>query len=310
MTVSMAVDLAPRRGLRLRNPVMTASGTFGYGVEYARLVDINRLGAIVCKGITLEPRIGNPSPRLAETPAGLLNSIGLENAGLQAVLREKAPIWATWDVPVVVNIAGETVEEYARMAEALEGVPGVAGLELNISCPNVDAGGMAFGSSADAAAEVTAAVRSACQQPLLVKLSPNVGDITEIALAVEAAGADALTLVNTFLGMVIDVNKRRPFLPRGVGGLSGPAIRPLAVRMVYEVARVVRIPIVGIGGITNAEDALQFLMAGATAVQVGTASFVNPRASLDVVEGLRAWAEVHGLQDIREIIGVAQQPAA
>lgn len=307
MTVNMAVELAPRQpsGLRLKNPVMTASGTFGYGMEYAKLVDVNRLGAVVAKGVTLEPRVGNPYPRLAETPAGLLNSIGLENVGLEALLRDKAPIWATWEVPVLANVAGETVDEYARMAEALEGVPGIAGLELNISCPNVDAGGMAFGASPEIAAEVTSAVRSVCHQPLLVKLSPNVGDIAAVALAVEAAGADAVSLVNTFVGMSIDVKARRPFLPRGVGGLSGPAIRPLAVRMVYEVARVVSIPVVGIGGITCAEDALEFLMAGATAVQVGTASFVNPRTCLDVIEGLEAWLAQEGLQDIREIVGAA-----
>lgn len=306
--VSLEVDLAPRRpgALRLRNPVLTASGTFGYGTEYARLVDVERLGAVVSKAVTLRPRDGNPQPRIAETPAGMLNAIGLQNVGVHAVIRDKAPIWARWSVPVVVNVAGFSVEEYVEVAELLDGVPGVAGLELNISCPNVRCEGETFGLHSEPAAAVTAAVRAATDLPLIVKLSPNVTDVAEIARAVAGAGADALSLINTIPGMVIDLKARRPYLANKTGGLSGPAIRPIAVRMVYEVAQAVDVPIVGIGGIATAEDALQFLMAGATAVEVGTATFVNPQAALDVVDGLRAWLQREGIRDVREIVGAAQ----
>lgn len=306
--VSLEVDLAPRRpgALRLKNPVLTASGTFGYGTEYARLVDVERLGAVVSKAVTLRPRDGNPQPRIAETPAGMLNAIGLQNVGVHAVIRDKAPIWARWSVPVVVNVAGFSVEEYVEVAELLDGVPGVAGLELNISCPNVRSEGETFGLRCESAAAVTAAVRAATDLPLIVKLSPNVTDVAEIARAVAGAGADALSLINTIPGMVIDLKARRPYLANKTGGLSGPAIRPIAVRMVYEVAQAVDVPIVGIGGIATAEDALQFLMAGATAVEVGTATFVNPHAALEIVDGLRAWLRREGIRDVREIVGAAQ----
>ncbi len=305
--MNLAVELAPghKQGLPLRNPVLTASGTFGYGVEYARVLDVQRLGAIICKGTTLEPRFGNPQPRLHETAAGLLNSIGLQNSGVRALIREKAPIWANWEVPVLVNIAGETVEEFARLAELLDGVPGVAGLEVNISCPNVDAGYVAFGARPQSAAAVTQAVVQATGLPVMVKLSPNAPDVVEVALAVEEAGAHCLSLINTILGMAIDVKMRRPVFARATAGLSGPGIKPIALRLVYEVAQAVHIPVVGIGGIATAEDALEFLLAGATAVQVGTANFVRPRAALDVLEGIEAFLAGEGIGDVYEIIGAA-----
>lgn len=305
--VRLEVDLAPNHpgGLRLKNPVLTASGTFGYGTEYSKLVDVERLGAVVSKAVTRHPRDGNPQPRIAETPAGMLNAIGLQNVGVEAVIREKAPVWARWSVPVIVNVAGFSIDEYAETAELLDAVPGVAGIELNISCPNVQSEGETFGLHCAPAAAVTAAVRASTELPLIVKLSPNVTDIAEIAVAVVEAGADALSLVNTIPGMVIDLKARRPYLANRTGGLSGPAIRPIAVRMVYQVAQAVSVPIVGIGGVATAEDALQFLMAGATAVQVGTATFVNPTAALDVVDGIRAFLEREGVSDVREIVGAA-----
>lgn len=308
--MNLEVDLAPRhpRGLRLKNPVIAASGTFGYGTEYADLVPINRLGAVVCKGTTLRPRPGNPTPRIAETPAGMLNSIGLQNIGVEAVIREKAPVWATWDIPVIVNIAGETVAEFAELAARLDGVPGVAGLEVNISCPNVETG-LEFGTDPAAAAAVTAAVRRATSLPIIVKLTPNVGDIVAVARAVEAAGADAVSLINTILGMAIDIRTRRPVLGMVTGGLSGPAIKPVALRMVYEVAGVVGIPVIGIGGIMTAADALEFLLAGAAAVQVGTACFANPRAPVEVLEGIQAYMEANGITDVRELVGAARREA-
>ncbi|MBI4318894.1 MAG: dihydroorotate dehydrogenase [Chloroflexi bacterium] len=307
MGISLSVDLAPRHpnGLRLRNPVMTASGTFGYGTEYAKVMEVERLGALVSKGTTLQPRPGNPQPRLAETPAGMLNTIGLQNVGVHALVRDKAPIWARWEVPVIVNIAGDTIDEYARIAEVLEGTPGIAALEINVSCPNVKAGGLAFGVNAEAAAEVVSAVRSVSSFPLIPKLSPNVTDIVAIATAVVDAGADAVSLINTVVGMVIDIRSRRPYLSTITGGLSGPAIRPIALRMVYQVAKHVGVPVVGIGGITSTEDALQFLMAGASAIQVGSASFANPQAPIEIVEGLARFLNDEGVDDIREIVGVA-----
>ncbi len=305
--LDLSVELAPRhkQGLCLANPVMTASGTFGYGMEYASFFDIQRLGAIVCKGTTLRPRAGNPQPRIAETAAGMLNSIGLENVGVSALVKEKAPIWATWQVPVVVNIAGDTVQEYVSLAEKLDGVPGVSGIEVNISCPNTAAGGMEFGSRPDTAAQVTAAVRAATTLPVIVKLTPNVTDVTEIAQAVEEAGADAISLINTLVGMAIEVNWRKPVLGTVRGGLSGPAIKPVALYMVYRVAQVVTVPVIGIGGIATAGDALEFIMAGAAAVQVGTANLVNPRAALDVLEGIEAYMEKEGLDSIAKVIGIA-----
>jgi dihydroorotate dehydrogenase (NAD+) catalytic subunit len=285
---------------------MVASGCFGYGLEYARHLDIQRLGAIVCKGTTLRPRAGNPTPRLAETPAGMLNSIGLQNPGVEAVIAEYAPVWEDWTVPVVVNIAGETVDEYAELARWLDEVPGVAGLEVNVSCPNVVAGGMAFGVDPAAAAAVTDAVRRATTLPIIVKLTPNTADVVKVARAAADAGADAVSLINTLRGMVMDVESRRPVLARGIGGLSGPAVRPVALAMVYEVAGAVYIPVIGLGGITTAHDALEFLLAGATAIQVGTACFVDPQAPLRILEGLAAWMEREGVADVGEIIGVGR----
>jgi dihydroorotate dehydrogenase (NAD+) catalytic subunit len=307
--MNLSVELAPThpRGLQLNNPVMNASGTFGYGTEYAPLVDIQRLGAVVCKATTLQPREGNPQPRLRETPAGLLNSIGLQNIGVEALIKEKAPMWASWEVPVMVNIAGDRVDDYARLASRLDGVAGVSGLEVNISCPNVQAGGLEFGTDPEAAAAVTRAVLSATSLPVMVKLTPNVTDIVEVALAVSDAGAHALCLINTLRGMAIDISERKPFLGNICGGLSGPAIKPIALYMVYQVARKVKIPIVGCGGISSAEDALEFIMAGSSAVQVGTAQFVNPRALLDVLEGLEQFMQKEGIEKLSELIGVAQR---
>ena len=307
----LSIDLVPggKRSLALRNPVMTASGTFGNGLEYARIFDIQRLGAIVSKAITRKPRKGNVQPRIAETAAGMINSIGLQNIGIEAILKDVAPVWATWEVPVIANIAGEMVNDYAELAARLDGVPGVSGLEMNISCPNVESG-MEFGVDPHAAAEVTAAVRRRCGLPLIVKLTPNVNDIVGIAQAVADAGADALTLINTYPAMKIDVRTRRPALGWGSGGLSGPALKPIAIRLVYQVARAVTVPIIGCGGITTGEDAVEFLMAGASAVQVGTATFTNPRACLDVLEGIEAFMRDCGMGSVGELIGAALPDAA
>jgi dihydroorotate dehydrogenase (NAD+) catalytic subunit len=304
----LSVQLAPKnkRGLLLANPVMTASGTFGYGAEYAELFDIQKLGAIVCKGTTLKPRDGNPQPRLVETASGVINSIGLQNIGIQAVIEKKAPVWARWKVPVIVNIAGDTVEEYGELARRLDGVKGVSGIEVNVSCPNVQAGGAAFGADAAMAAEVVKAVRKATSLPVLVKLTPNAADIITVAKAVEAAGADAVSLVNSYKGMAIDIVARRPVITNTTGGLSGPAIKPLALALVYEVAGAVKIPVVGCGGIVTAEDALEYIMAGASAVQVGSATYSNPRASLDVLEGITDFMEREGIKSLKEIIGAAR----
>ncbi len=307
--MDLSVNLAPanKRGLHLANPVMTASGTFGYGIEFCDIFDIQRLGAIVCKGTTLYAREGNPQPRLAETPAGMLNAIGLQNIGVQSLVAEKAPVWAGWRVPVIVNIAGESLEDYARLARILDSVAGVAALEVNISCPNVSAGGAEFGINAESAAAVTAAVRKATSLPLIVKLTPNVSDISQIAVAAVGAGADALTLVNTLKGMAIDVKKRKPVLGNITGGLSGPAIKPVALQMVYRVAGVVDVPIIGCGGISNVTDALEFIMAGATAVEIGTAGFTRPTAALDVLIGLEAYLMKENIKDIRTLIGIARK---
>ncbi len=304
--VNLSVDLAPghKRGLLLSNPVMTASGTFGNGLEYVKVFDIQRLGAIVSKAITLRPRRGNPQPRIAETAAGMINSIGLQNVGLEAIVREVAPSWATWRVPVIANIAADSVADYAELARRLDSTAGVSGLELNISCPNVDSG-LEFGSEPRAAAEVTAAVRRQTDLPLLVKLTPNVTDIVAVARAVVDAGADALTLVNTFPAMSIDVKARRPALGWGSGGLSGPALKPIALRMVYQVACALDAPIVGCGGIMSGRDAIEYIMAGARAVQVGTTTFANPRAPLDVLEGIEQFLGDEGVEDIGELVGAA-----
>jgi dihydroorotate dehydrogenase (NAD+) catalytic subunit len=305
--VDLSVELAPKckRGLSLANPVMAASGTFGYGLEMAKELDIQRLGAIVCKGTTLRRRRGNPQPRMVETAAGMLNSIGLQNMGVEALIREVAPVWASWRVPVVVNIAGESVEEYARLARRLDGVGGVSGLELNISCPNV-ATGLEFGSSPQTAAAVTAAVRRETTLPVIVKLTPNVSDIVSIARAAADAGADALTLTNTFPAMAIDLKSRRPSLGWRFGGLSGPALKPIAVRLVYQTAAAVDIPIIGCGGIMTGLDAMEYIMAGATAVQVGTATFMNPRATLDVLEGIERFMQEEGVDHLSRLVGAAR----
>ncbi len=306
--MNLSVELAPghQQGLLLANPVMTASGTFGYGTEYSHLFDIQKLGAIVCKGTTLKPRDGNPQPRLAETPSGLLNSIGLQNIGVDALIREKAPIWASWRVPVIVNIAGETIDDYVQLASRLDGVEGISGLEVNISCPNIKAGGAEFGANPDSAAEVTAAVKKVSSLPILVKLTPNTADIVKVAVAVAEAGADAISLINTLRGMTIDINNRRPLLGNIFGGLSGPAIKPVALYMVYEVAGAVELPIIGCGGITTADDAVEFIMAGASAVQIGTASFTNPRAPLDILEGIEQFMQKQRIEDIGKLIRVAR----
>jgi dihydroorotate dehydrogenase (NAD+) catalytic subunit len=293
----LTVDLG--RGLRLRSPVLVASGTFGYGFD-APQVDRAALGAIVTKGTTLQPREGNPPNRIAETASGMLNAIGLQNPGVEHVARVYAPQWATWDLPVIVNVAGDSVEEYVAVAHRLDGVPGIAGLELNISCPNVS-NGLQFGLDPAAAADLTRAVRAITQLPLVVKLTPNVTDIVAVARAVEAAGADALSAINTLVGMAIDVRRRRPILSRGSGGLSGPAIKPLALHAVWQVAGEVRIPVIGIGGITSSADALEFLLAGAAAVQLGTVNYVRPQAAREVHDGIAAYLKQHGLGDLRAV---------
>jgi len=289
--------------LHLKNPVMTASGTFGYGREFASLMDLNRLGGIVVKGVSLHPREGNPPPRIVETPCGMLNAIGLANVGLDAFLNDKLPWLKELNTAVVVNIYGHSVEEYGAVAAGLRGVEGISAIEVNISCPNVKEGGMAFGTDPDMSARVTRRVVREADKPVIVKLSPNVTDIRTIALAVEAAGADALTLINTLTGMAIDIERRIPILANGSGGLSGPAIRPIAVYMVRQVVKAVHIPVIGVGGIMNHHDALEFLIAGARAVEVGTASFVHPESALRVVDGLAAFCRDHSLSCIEEIIG-------
>jgi dihydroorotate dehydrogenase (NAD+) catalytic subunit len=289
--------------LKLQNPVMTASGTFGYAREFESYVHLQRLGAVVVKGISLEPRAGNPPPRIFETACGMLNAIGLENVGVDRFISEKMPYLSALGVPVIVNILGDSVDEYRQLAERLAESPGVAAIEVNISCPNVKKGGVAFGTDPQMAAAVTKAVKQGCQVPVIVKLSPNVTDVTLVARAVEEAGADAVSLINTLIGMAIDLKSRRPRLANVIGGLSGPAIKPVALRMVYLVAQAVSIPIIGIGGIASAEDAMEFLLAGACAVQVGTASFVNPRATEDVLDGIATYVREQKLESVRDLIG-------
>jgi len=296
----LSVDIG---GIRLQNPVMTASGTFGYGREFEGLVDLNRLGAIVVKGLSLMPARGNPPPRIVETPCGMLNAIGLENVGLEAFVAEKLPYLETLSVPVIANIYGKTVEEYVRLAERIDALEAVAALEVNISCPNVKAGGVAFGVDPAAARTVIAAVRRATGKPLIAKLSPNVTDITEIARQAEAAGADALSLINTLTGMAVDVDTRKPVLANITGGLSGPAVKPVALRMVWQTARAVGVPVIGIGGIMTPRDALEFLIAGASAVQVGTANFVNPRATMEILDGIASYLIKHHINKAEDIIG-------
>lgn len=300
----LTVDLGP---LRLKNPVIAASGTFGYGDEYLDAVDPNLLGGIVVKGLSLKPREGNPPPRIVETPSGMLNAIGLANIGVEAFVNEKLPWLRTLDTTVIANIYGHTISEYGEVALALKGVDGVGALEINISCPNVEIGGMAFGTDPKVAGEVTETVIKNTDKPVLVKLSPNVTDITEMAKAVESAGADAVSLINTLTGMSIDVDTRRPRLANIFGGLSGPAIRPIAVYMVYRVANSVKVPVVGIGGIMDARDALEFMIAGASAVQVGTANFVNPRATLKIINGLRQYCLEKGISKLSDLIGCLKE---
>jgi dihydroorotate dehydrogenase (NAD+) catalytic subunit len=282
---------------------MTASGTFGYAREFESLVDLNRLGAIIVKGLALKPVKGNPPPRIVETACGMLNAIGLENVGIDAFETDKMPFLRTLQPPIIANIYGTMVEEYAALAERLDAIEGVAGVEVNISCPNVKAGGVVFGVDASAAERVVKAVRERTRKTVIVKLSPNVTDVTVIARSVEAAGADALSLINTLTGMAIDIETRRPRLANITGGLSGPAIKPVALRMVWQVARAVRVPVIGIGGIMRAEDAIEFIIAGATAVQIGTANFINPRTTVEVITGIERYLERHTIKDIADLVG-------
>jgi dihydroorotate dehydrogenase (NAD+) catalytic subunit len=295
--------------LELRNPVMTASGTFASGREFADFTDLNRLGALVTKGVSAEPWAGNASPRIAETASGMLNSIGLQNPGVEAFCARDLAWLAEHaaETPVIVNVSGHAVSEYAAVIERLETEVGVAGYELNISCPNVDTGGMAFGTDCASAGSVVAACRAVTRRPLIVKLSPNVTDVAAIARAAEEAGADAISLINTLLGMAIDAESRRPKLARSVGGLSGPAIKPVALRMVWQVARAVKLPVVGMGGIITAEDAVEFMLAGATAVAVGTANFVDPSSTMRIVDGLDEWCRNHGVDRVADLVGALEE---
>ena len=290
--------------LTLQNPVMTASGTFGYGLEFADLVDLSRIGGIIVKGTTLEPREGNPYPRMAETAQGMLNCVGLQNKGVEHFCHAIYPQICHLGTEVIVNVSGSSPETYALCAERIASLPDIHAIELNISCPNVRQGGMAFGVTTQGAASVVRAVRAVWPRTLIVKLSPNVTDITEIARAVEAEGADAVSLINTLLGMAIDVERRRPVLSIATGGLSGPAVKPVALRMVWQVAHAIGIPVVGLGGIATAVDALEFLMAGASAVEIGTANFLDPTTTVKVVDGINAWLDSHGCRNVKEIIGV------
>ncbi|MFH1351099.1 MAG: dihydroorotate dehydrogenase [Pseudomonadota bacterium] len=297
-------DLRVKVGpLELKNPVMTASGTFGYGQEFDSLLDLNLLGAIIVKGLSLRPREGNRPPRIVETPCGMLNAIGLANVGLEKFVNEKLPLLRNLDTEVIVNIYGHSIEEYVELASALKGLEGISAIEVNISCPNVECGGMAFGVDPEVAARVTGKVLENTDKPVIVKLSPNVTDIRAIARAVEGAGAHAISLINTLTGLAIDIESRTPRLANISGGLSGPAIRPIALHMVYQVVKTVGIPVIGVGGVMDHRDALEFLIAGARAVQVGTANFINPRATLDIIEGIRRFCEEKGVGHIDELIG-------
>jgi len=299
-------DLRVRIGsLDLKNPVMTASGTFGYGEEYAEFLDLSDLGAVVVKGLSLLPKEGNPPPRIVETASGMLNAIGLQNIGIQRFIEEKIPFLRTYDTKVIVNFFGDSIDEYVAAAERLSSVEGIHGLEINISCPNKQAGWCIFGTDPKVTTQVVSAVRKATKLPLIVKLSPNVTDISLMARAAVDAGADALSVINTLTGMVIDINTRRPKLANGTGGLSGPAIKPVAVRMVYEVFKAVQVPIIGMGGIMKAEDAIEFLLAGAAAVAVGTANFVNPRATIEILDGIMAYMKDEKVEDINLLRGAA-----
>lgn len=297
---NLLVDIA---GIQFENPVLTASGTFGYGLEYTEFIDLNRLGGIIVKGLSISPSKGNPPPRIIETASGMLNAIGLQNIGVEAFLKEKLPFLKRYNTKIIANFYGENQEQYVRVAEKLNNVSGIAGLEMNISCPNVAKGGLAFGTNPGKTEELVRAVKKATSLPLIVKLSPNVSDIVVMAKAAVNGGADVLSVINTLLGMAIDVKSKRPLLANVTGGLSGPAIKPVALRMVWQVAQVVDIPIIGIGGIMNASDALEFLIAGASAVQIGTANFVNPAISIEIIEGMKDYCEKNEIEDIQDIIG-------
>ncbi len=298
--VNLKVDLGK---LQLKNPVMTASGTFGYGKEYADFIDLSRIGGIVVKGTTLRDRQGNAYPRMAETPSGMLNAVGLQNKGVDYFINNIYPEISDVNTDIFVNVSGSTIEDYIATAEAINDLELITGIELNISCPNVKEGGMAFGTSCPSAAQVVKDVRRVYQKELMVKLSPNVTDISEIARAVEAEGADSISLINTLLGMAIDAEKRKPILSTITGGLSGPAVKPIALRMVWQVANAVKVPVVGMGGIMNATDAIEFLLAGATAIQIGTANFIDPTVTIKVLEGIEQYLVRHGYTDVRQIIG-------
>lgn len=292
-------------GVELKNPVMTASGTFGSGQEYSEFVDLNRLGAVVTKGVANVPWPGNPTPRIAETYGGMINAIGLQNPGVDVFVKRDIPFLKQYDTKIIVNVCGKSEKDYVEVVERLADEP-IDLMEINISCPNVKEGGIAFGQKADAAYQITKAVKAKARQPVIMKLSPNVTDITEMAKAVEAGGADAVSLINTITGMKIDIHRRKFAVANKTGGLSGPAIKPVAVRMVYQVANAVKLPVIGMGGITNAEDALEFILAGATAVSVGTANFANPFTTEEVVKGIEKYMERYGVEDINELIGAVK----
>ena len=294
------------RTLKLKNPVLTASGTFGYGEEFADFVDLTRLGGFIVKGTTLHPREGNPYPRMAETPMGMLNAVGLQNKGVHYFVEHIYPRLKDLDTNVIVNVSGSSVEDYRETAAIINELENIPAIELNISCPNVKHGGMTFGVHPEAAAEVVSAVRSAYHKTLIVKLTPNVTDITEIAKAVEGAGADSISLINTMLGMAIDAERRKPLLSTVTGGLSGPCVKPVALRMVWQVAKVVKVPVVGLGGIMNATDAIEFLLAGATAIELGTANFIDPAITVKVVDGINDYLDRHGFKSVHEIIGALE----
>lgn len=290
-------------GLHLQNPVLTASGTFGYGIEFADFIDLNHLGGFIVKGTTLHPREGNDYPRMAETPSGMLNCVGLQNKGVDYFCEHIYPQLKDIQSNVLVNVSGNSPEDYAECAARIDALENIPGIELNISCPNVKNGGMAFGVTCEGAASVVKAVRARYHKTLIVKLSPNVTDIASIAQAVEAEGADSVSLINTLMGMSIDIERRQSRLSIGTGGLSGPCVKPVALRMVWQVAKAVKIPVVGLGGIMNATDAIEFLMAGATAIEIGTANFIDPTTTIKVIEGMNEWLDKHGVKDVHEIIG-------
>ena len=300
---NLEVEIA---GIKLKNPVMTASGTFGYGQEYTPFVDLNRLGAIILKGITLKPKAGNPPRRVIETPSGMLNAIGLQNVGVEVLIKEKLPYLKKFNTPVIINISGDTMEEYVKLAGILGEISaemGVSGLEINISCPNVKKGGMAWGTDAKETYKIVSSIRKATTLPLIVKLTPNVTDIKIIAQAAEEAGADALSLINTLVGMVVDIDSRRPKLANVSGGLSGPAVKPVALWLVWQVFQMVSIPVIGIGGIIKVEDALEFIIAGARAIEIGTANFVNPRVTVEIIKGIEKYLIENSIEDVEKLVG-------